>query len=80
MDPVVDLFRIHRTQRKDRAEGQLPAWIPARRTIGGFYVLKPLGSGGSGSVFIVVRSDERSEPGAERTRIIANRTNALPQV
>jgi hypothetical protein len=45
---------------------QLPAWIPARRTIGGFYVLKPLGSGASGTVFIVTRVEERGDTDAER--------------
>ncbi len=48
------------------SDGQLPAWIPTRRTIGGFYVMKTLGEGGSGSVFIVVRLEERGEPNAER--------------
>jgi hypothetical protein len=48
------------------SEGQLPAWIPTRRTIGGFYVMKTLGGGGSGSVFIVVRLEEKGEPNAER--------------
>jgi serine/threonine protein kinase len=48
------------------SEGQLPAWIPTRRTIGGFYVMKPLGGGGSGTVFIVVRIEEKGEPNAER--------------
>jgi hypothetical protein len=47
-------------------DGQLPPWIPTRRTIGGFYVVKPLGGGGSGSVFIVVRLEEKGEPNAER--------------
>jgi hypothetical protein len=51
---------------KIAAEGQLPAWIPTRRTIGGFYVLKALGGGGSGSVFIVVRVEEKGEANAER--------------
>jgi tellurite resistance protein len=44
----------------------LPAWLPAKRTLGGFYVLSPLGGGAAGSVFVVMRSDERDEPGAER--------------
>jgi hypothetical protein len=48
------------------SEGQLPAWIPTRRTVGGFYVLKPLGGGGSGTVFIVVRLEDKGEPNAER--------------
>lgn len=45
---------------------QLPAWLPARRTIGGFYVQRALGVGGSGTVFVVVRSEERHEAAAER--------------
>ncbi len=45
---------------------RLPAWLPPRRTIGGFYVQRSLGAGGSGTVFVVVRADERHEPGAER--------------
>jgi hypothetical protein len=44
----------------------LPAWLPAKRTLGGFFVLAPLGGGAAGSVFVVVRSDERDEPGVER--------------
>jgi hypothetical protein len=48
------------------SEGQLPVWIPTRRTIGGFYVVKPLGGGGSGSVFIVVRVEDKGEPNADR--------------
>lgn len=45
---------------------QLPAWLPARRTLGGFYVQRPLGVGGSGTVFVVVRSEERHDTAAER--------------
>ncbi len=48
------------------SEGQLPAWIPTRRTIGGFYVMRQLGGGGAGSVFIVIRLEEKGEPNAER--------------
>ncbi len=44
----------------------LPSWLPARRTIGGFYVLRPLASGGGGSVLVAVRIEERQEEGAER--------------
>jgi hypothetical protein len=49
-----------------KVDVQLPAWIPARRTLGGFYVLKPLGAGASGTVFIVNRAEERGEPNAEK--------------
>jgi hypothetical protein len=44
----------------------LPAWLPARRTLGGFYVQRPLGSGGASSVFIVNRVEDRRDPRAER--------------
>jgi hypothetical protein len=45
---------------------QLPAWLPARRTIGGFYVVRSLGIGGTASVFVVNRVEDRHEAGAER--------------
>jgi eukaryotic-like serine/threonine-protein kinase len=43
----------------------LPAWMPARRTLGGFYVLRSLGGGAAGSVFLANRIEERNEPDAE---------------
>jgi len=45
---------------------QLPAWLPARRTIGGFYVVRALGVGGTASVFVVNRVEDRHEPNAEK--------------
>jgi hypothetical protein len=45
---------------------QLPAWLPARRTIGGFYVQRSLGVGGTASVFIVTRVEDKHEQNAER--------------
>jgi eukaryotic-like serine/threonine-protein kinase len=45
---------------------QLPAWLPARRTIGGFYVVRSLGVGGTASVFVVNRVEDRHEKNAER--------------
>ena len=45
---------------------QLPAWLPARHTIGGFYVVRSLGVGGTASVFVVNRVEDRHETGAER--------------
>jgi hypothetical protein len=47
------------------AESPLPSWLPPRRTLGGFYVLRPLGAGGVGSVFVVRRIEERNDPHAE---------------
>jgi hypothetical protein len=44
----------------------LPPWLPPRRTIGGFYVLRPLSAGAVGSVFVVTRSEDRNDPTAER--------------
>ena len=44
----------------------LPGWLPAPRTIGGFYVLRSLGSGAGGSVFVVTRLEDKGEPSAEK--------------
>jgi serine/threonine protein kinase len=48
------------------AEAALPAWLPARRTLGGFYVVRSLGSGAAGSVFLVHRIEDRHDPSSER--------------
>jgi hypothetical protein len=42
----------------------LPAWLPAPRTIGGFYVLRALGAGAGGSVFVVTRLEDKGDPAA----------------
>lgn len=47
-------------------EVPLPAWIPPNRTLGGFYVARPLGMGGGGTVFVARRSEDRHDPNAER--------------
>ncbi len=44
----------------------LPTWLPQRRTIGGFYVLRALSSGAVGSVFVVTRDEDKGDPQAER--------------
>lgn len=44
----------------------LPAWLPTRRTLGGFYVHRQLGGGSLGTVFVVTRAEERHDPHAER--------------
>jgi serine/threonine protein kinase len=45
--------------------GELPSWLLPRRTIGGFYVVRALGSGGVSSVFVARRIEERHDPNAE---------------
>ncbi len=48
------------------AEVKLPPWLPPHRTLGGFYVVKPLGAGAVGSVFVVLRLEDRYDKDAER--------------
>jgi eukaryotic-like serine/threonine-protein kinase len=40
-------------------EVPLPVWLPPSRTLGGFYVLRPLGAGAVGSVFMACRVEDR---------------------
>ncbi|MBI2393397.1 MAG: serine/threonine protein kinase [Deltaproteobacteria bacterium] len=47
-------------------EHQLPAWLGARRTVGGFYVVRPLGGGAAASVFVARRIEERNVADAEQ--------------
>ncbi|MFW5924666.1 MAG: serine/threonine-protein kinase [Myxococcota bacterium] len=47
-------------------QAPLPPWMPPSRTLGGFYVLRPLDSGSGGSVFVARRVQERDDPRAER--------------
>lgn len=47
-------------------EEPLPEWVPARRVLGAFYVLRPLGSGAAGSVYVVCRAEDKRDPDAER--------------
>ncbi len=42
----------------------LAPWLPPSRTLGGFYILRSIGTGAVGSVFVACRGDERHEPGA----------------
>ncbi len=48
--------------RRDRG---LPPWLPPSRMLGGFYVLRALGSGAVGSVFVVRRGEEKSLESAQ---------------
>src|SRR5262249_41066069 len=49
-----------------RVSDALPTWMPAGRTIGGFYVLRALSAGAVGSVFVATRVEDRSDPNAEK--------------
>ncbi|NUO52306.1 MAG: serine/threonine protein kinase, partial [Polyangiaceae bacterium] len=55
---------IKKTEVAPAAE--LPPWLPPRRTLGAFYVERPLGTGGVGSVFVVTRVEDRHDQEAER--------------
>ena len=47
-------------------DAPLPPWLPPSRTLGGFYVLRALGSGAVGSVFIARRAEEKTNEDAQR--------------
>jgi hypothetical protein len=49
-----------------RITDALPGWLPPRRTLGGFHVVRSLSAGAAGSVFIVTRVEDKGEPDAER--------------
>lgn len=49
---------------RQKAPG-LPDWLLPRRTIGSFYVVRPLGSGGTSSVFVARRIEARHQVDAE---------------
>ncbi len=67
---VADLPQTSAEAESKRAEhaldNQLPAWVPARRVLGAFFVERPLAAGGVGSVFVVSRLEDRHDPAAER--------------
>jgi hypothetical protein len=44
----------------------LPPWLPPRRTIGGFYILRGLSEGAAGSVFVATRFEDKGDDNAER--------------
>ncbi len=54
------------TNKKRDRRAELPPWMPPSRTLGGFFVLRALGSGAVGSVFIARRSEERANEYAPR--------------
>jgi eukaryotic-like serine/threonine-protein kinase len=64
VDPPIDLTTPLDPARQ--LEGRLPAWLPSRRTLGGFYIHRQLGGGAAGTVFVVTRIEDRHAEGAER--------------
>ncbi len=48
------------------SKAPLPAWLPPGRILGGFYVLRPLGTGAGGSVFVARRAEQKNDEGADR--------------
>ena len=55
-----DVFTIPLEKRR----APLPEWLLPRRTIGAFYVVRALGTGGVSSVFVARRLEERNNPKA----------------
>jgi len=43
------------------ADAPLPAWAPPSRIVGGFYLLRTVGTGTVGSVFVARRAEERQD-------------------
>ncbi|MET0344293.1 MAG: serine/threonine-protein kinase [Polyangiales bacterium] len=43
----------------------LPGWMPLSRMLGGFYVLSAIAEGGTGSVFVARRAEQRGDAEAE---------------
>lgn len=69
------VFRIETLPQSDEEDSMpiplttsravLPHWLLPRRSIGSFHVIRPLGSGGVSSVFLVRRLEERNNAEAE---------------
>ncbi|HEY6878300.1 MAG TPA: serine/threonine-protein kinase, partial [Polyangiales bacterium] len=64
--PLLPQRRVTVPRRASLPSEELPAWIPVSRMLGGFYVQAPIGQGGSGSVFVASRVEQRSDPTAEQ--------------
>jgi serine/threonine protein kinase len=45
-------------------DAPLPAWAPPSRIVGGFYLVRTVGTGAVGSVFVARRVEERQDPSA----------------
>jgi len=64
--PGLPIERPSAAQKIDLEEVPLPEWIPRTRTLAGWYIHRPLGDGGGGSVFVVSRAEERDEKDAPK--------------
>jgi hypothetical protein len=62
--PVEPSQEIHAIPLENR-RAALPDWLMPRRTIGAYYVVRGLGSGGVSSVFVARRIEERNDRQAE---------------
>lgn len=47
------------------ADAPLPAWAPPSRILGGYYLMRPVGTGAVGSVFVARRVEDRADESAE---------------
>ncbi|HEY3495238.1 MAG TPA: serine/threonine-protein kinase [Polyangiaceae bacterium] len=56
-----DIFPVKLEKKREN----LPDWLLPSRTIGAFYVVRALGSGGASSVFVARRLEERANQNAE---------------
>ncbi len=59
--PASEVTHVTRQKR----QLHLPAWLPPSRIVGGYFIVRPIGTGAGGSVFVARRSEERHEEGAE---------------
>lgn len=49
-----------------QAAAPVASWLPPNRVLGGFYILRTIGRGAVGSVFVACRVDQRNDPQARR--------------
>lgn len=72
----IERAEVHAIPLVTEKRVNLPDWLPARRILGGFYVLKQLGGGNVGTVFVVKRAEERHDSEAERFALKVPEYNA----
>ncbi len=51
---------------EQEADAPLPAWVPASRIVGGFYLVRSVGTGAVGSVFVARRVEDRQDETAPK--------------